>query len=185
MAKEIEAKFRVADFRAVRRRLRAVGAVYRGTAIESDAFFDTPQLSINRAGRGLRLRRVRMVRSVAGGRKSGWLLTVKGPKQRNSRVKVRQEIQTAVADGQAAAEILAAAGLVQMTVLEKRRTSYKLGLCCIELDEVPRLGRFVEIEGPNQRAVEAARKKLDLPDEPITDSYLKLIGERVRPGRRR
>ena len=175
MPMELEAKFRVSDFRQVRRALKAAGATYRGTASERDVFFDTPARDLFRNGRGLRLRQVKMLRSTAGGKKSGWLLTSKGPIKRGSRVKARREVQTAVADGLAIKDILAAAGLVEFVGLTKRRASYRLGNCLIELDEVPKLGRFVEIEGPTQRTIEAARKKLHLPDEPITASYLRMI----------
>jgi len=175
MPLEIEAKFRVSDFRSVRKVLKAAGATYRGTAIEADVFFDTPQRRLYHSGCGLRLRRVKILRSAPGGRRSGWLLTTKGPVGPAGRVKVRREVQTAVQDGQALKDILAAAGLVEFVGLTKRRASYKLGRCLVELDEVPKLGRFVEIEGPTRRAIEVARKKLRLPDEPITASYLRMI----------
>ena len=175
MPLEVEAKFRVSNFRNVRKALKAAGASYKGTAVEQDVFFDTSARRLYRSGRGLRLRRVKVLRPAPGGRKSGWLLTTKGPIERGSRVKARREIQTAVADGQAIKDILTAAGLVEFVGLTKRRASYKLGRCLIELDQVPKLGRFVEIEGPNERAIEAARRKLHLPDEPITDSYLRMI----------
>jgi len=180
MSQELEAKFRVDDFRAVRRSLKTARARYLGTALELDVFFDTPGRDLYRGGSGLRLRRVRVLRGVRGGRNSGWVLTVKGPKRRNSRLKVRREVETDVTDGEAISEILRVAGLVKTVTVQKRRSTFELDRCKIELDELPRIGRFVEIEGPNPRAVESARKKLNLPDEPITTSYLEMI---VRPRR--
>jgi len=177
MAIETEAKFEVTDFRGVRNALRRAGATYRGTAVEEDVFFDTPERRLYHKGCGLRLRRVKMLRSVPGGRRSGWLLTSKGQVERSNRVKKRQETQTWVADGQAVKGILALAGMFEFVGLTKRRASYKLGRCLIELDEVPSLGFFVEIEGPTQKAIEAARKKLQLPDEPITESYLSMVAD--------
>ena len=180
MATELEAKYRVGDFAAVRRALRAAGAAYLGTAEETDTFFDTPRRHLYRSGRGLRLRRVRVLRSVAGGRKGGWLLTVKGPSRPNSRMKVRREEQTPIADGLAMRRMLAEAGLPAFVTLTKRRATYRLGRCLVELDELPGLGRFVEIEGPSQRAVEAARRGLGLDDKPIAKSYLALIEAKGR-----
>jgi len=178
MAREVEAKFSVADFRAVRRALRAAGARYLGTVVELDRFFDLPDRRLYQSGCGLRLRHVRVVRHVDGGRGGGWLLTAKGPKRKKSRLKIRREVQTSVADGQAMVNILKAAGLEPVVAFQKRRTSYRVDQCAVELDEVSGLGRFVEIEGPGARAIEAVRKKLPLPDEPISASYLEMLAER-------
>ncbi|MHC4294725.1 MAG: class IV adenylate cyclase [Planctomycetota bacterium] len=178
MPRELEAKFKVANFSGVRRALRAAGAVYRGTAIETDAFFDTPKRTLYRSGRAMRLRRVRMIRSAENGRTGGWLLTVKSRRQDNPRVKIRREIQTRVEDGEVLSEILHAAGLREMIRLEKRRASYSLGKCLGELDELEGLGCFVEIEAPTQRMLNAARRKLNLPDNPITATYTQLLAER-------
>ncbi len=184
MPVEVEAKFKVANFRAIRRRLRALGAGYCGTAIQLDRFFDTPDRELYRGDRGLRLREVRMVKSAPGCRKGGVLLTYKGPRQARAAVKSRQEIETHVEDSQALAEILRAAGLKVFLKLQKRRASYKLGRCRIELDELPLLGCFVEIEGASGRAIELAAARLGLDSEPIADSYAHLAVARCKKPRR-
>ncbi len=178
MPRELEAKFKVENFRRVRKALRAEGGVYLGTAIECDTFFDTPRRDLKRCGRALRLREIRVLKGAPGGRKSGWLLTSKGKPQRNTRAKVRQELQTRIADGEVLAQILRAGGLRETIGIEKRRTTYRLGNCLVELDELPRLGRFVEIEAPSQRALDAARRKLALPDQPITATYTDMLRKR-------
>ena len=179
MAQEMEAKFSVADFRAVRRALRAAGGVYLGTAEHVDEFFDTPERKLYRGDRGLRLRNVRVLRGAAGGVKSGWLLTYKGPRQANRSAKVREEIQTHVTDGVALAEILRQAGLKTHLEIKKRRSSYRLGRCLVELDELPGLGGFVEIEAPSERALQQTRRKLALTGEPITESYAHLVARKT------
>ncbi len=180
MARELEAKFKVENFRALRKALRAAGGVYCGTALQLDTFFDTPNRDLHSSDRGLRLRRIRILRAAGGGGQSGWLLTYKGPREPNRRAKVRQEIQTAIADGEAMARILCAAGLQPVLEIEKRRASYKLGRCLVELDELPMLGCFAEIEAPSERALETARRKLGLDSEPITDSYAHLALARCK-----
>ena len=136
MAEELEAKFKVANFRAVRKSLRAAGAVYRGTAILTDVFFDTPDRRLYRGDSGLRLRQVRITRGAPGGLTSGWVLTYKGPRHPNRRAKVRTETQTILDDGETMGEVLRSVGLQVFLEIEKSRASYKLGRCLVELDTV-------------------------------------------------
>jgi len=178
MAQELEAKFKVGGFRAVRKALRDAGATYKGTAVHLDRFFDTPQRKLYRGGRGLRLRGIRVLRTGPGGLAGGDLVTYKGKAVPGRRAKVRREVQTRVDDGSAMAEIFRSAGLDVFMTLEKRRASYELGRCLVELDELPMLGCFVEIEGPSERAIEAARRRLGLEGRPITESYMHLAASR-------
>ena len=76
------------------------------------------------------------------------------------------------------------ADLVQVVVLgyqhvlsfEKRRIRYELDGCNVEMDELPIIGRFVEIEGSSEEAVIAVRTKLGLADEPIIrSSYIAML----------
>jgi adenylate cyclase class IV len=53
----------------------------------------------------------------------------------------------------------------------------------VELDELPQLGTFIEIEGPSAAKVMACRKKLGLADEPmIPESYVAMVAEIERRG---
>ena len=182
MPHEIEAKFKVASFAAVRRALRAAGAARCCTVMESDRFFDTPGHAMLRGDSTVRLRDTRQ---VAGPTKvdARPLLTFKGPGRRNTKLKIRKEIQTHVDDSAAVVEILAAAGLTPAFTLLKRREVYHLragrgGQCEVLLDELPVIGRFVEIEGPSQSAVLAVAKKLGLDQEPIRTSYARMMMDR-------
>jgi adenylate cyclase class 2 len=183
MAHETEVKFKVADFAAVRRRLRRAAATYLATALQTDAYFDTPDRALRREDRGLRIRSVRHLRSAAPREDARPLVTYKGPGNGSRRAKVRREVQTRVDDANAAAEILAACGLEMTVSVQKRRASYRLGDCRVELDELPGIGRFVEIEGPGERAIHAAAEVLGLGGRPITDHYVDLLeAHRRRPG---
>ena len=178
MAQELEAKFHVANFRAVRKSLRKLGTVYCGTAIQRDRFFDTPDRRIYGSGSGMRIRTVRILRRGAGGLEAQPLLTYKGPLAANRRTKVRSELQTRAADADALTEILRVLGFDLFVTIEKRRASYKLGRCAIELDELPLLGRFVEIEAPTERMLDTVRRKLALTDDAVVESYLHMAGRR-------
>ncbi len=184
MGRELEVKFKVCDFRPVRRALRAAGGVYRGTVLETDLFFDTPQRAMYRSDRCLRLREVRLLKGAAGGRRGGWVLTYKGPRRKRSGLKLRRELQTYPPDGKALAEILRAAGWEVFLTLQKRRSSYRLGAALVELDELPLLGCFVEIEAPSARSIAGVSRKLHLTGEPITISYAHLALVACKKARR-
>ena len=103
------------------------------------------------------------------------LLTYKGPKKAGLSLKVRREVQTYVEDARAMTQLLAALGFAPTAVVRKRRSSYRVGLCQVELDELRGVGRFVEVEGPSRRQVEAVCKQLDLQGERVTRSYVSMV----------
>jgi adenylate cyclase class IV len=105
------------------------------------------------------------------------LLTYKGPRLARGRAKSRVEIQTTVEDPKAIEDILRALGLVRRLVIQKRRASYRLGRCLVELDELPILGCFVEIEGASARAIDAAARHIGLTGEPLKAGYIHLAEE--------
>ena len=181
MSHEIEAKFKVADFRAVRGRLARLGAVYLGTDLQTDSYYDTPDRRLLSEDKGLRIRLTRRLRgpSPTGGEApkadTRALLTYKGPADGHKRAKIRREIQSRVDSHQALDDILSALGLAPTLTIQKKRASYRLGSCLVELDELPVLGRFIEIEAPTQRQIEAVRGKLDIQSEPCTDHYITLL----------
>ena len=173
MPVEIEAKMRVDDLDAVRARLRKLGARLAGDYLESNIFFDKPKRSLLKRGSGLRLRRMRDKRTG----KDTNIITYKGKLQRG-RLKTREEIQTTVEDFDAMIALLEAIGFHQMLMFEKKRESWKLDDCEIELDELPHLGRFVEIEGSGERAVMKVREKLDLDDVALVKTgYANMVAD--------
>ena len=175
MAKEIEIKLAVASHRPVARAVRAAGGVFAGSVIQTDCFFDTPDRSLRQSDRGLRVRRERRLRGPAGTARAGAVVTYKGPRQRAEGIKIRSEHETPVGDPDVVACIFEALGLRPMLTIQKRRTTYRLGRCLVALDELPAIGRFVEIEGPDERTVQSVCKRLGLAGEGITTSYVALI----------
>jgi len=178
MADEIEMKVRVDDFAAVRRALKRCGARHLGTVVQSDVFFDTDERALLADSSGLRVRRTRIVRPGCGARPDARpLLTFKGPVRPGRKAKIRREMETRFETPGALADILGALGLKIILSYEKRRCSYRLGRCGVELDEVPLLGRFVEVEGPNERTVVGLTRKLGLGGESIKTGYARLLAE--------
>lgn len=178
MPNEIESKHRVKDFRAIRQALDRLGATFVGTVVETDSFYDTAGASLRGSDRGLRIRMSRKVAGPKGFTAPPPLVTFKGPRQPGSKLKVRREIQTPL-DGAAGAkalgELFAQLGYAPTIKVRKQRSSYRLGPCKIELDQLARIGRFVEIEGPTAKSVIATCRKLGLIGPSITTSYVSMV----------
>jgi adenylate cyclase class 2 len=176
MATEIEAKLRVESHEPVRRALAAVGASPIGQVIETNHILDAADGSLRSAGSALR---VRINRPVDGGRQTV-TVTFKGPVQPGD-VKRRQEIEVSVDDPAAMLQLCTALGFVEVMVFCKRRASYRLDDCRIELDELPLLGCYVEIEGPDERAIHLVQERIGLGDvRHVPQSYVGLLQTHCR-----
>jgi adenylate cyclase, class 2 len=170
MAMEIEAKMKVADLDSVRRKLKELGAVRRGKEFETNSYFDTSDESLQKSGKGLR---IRVAVDEAGSRKAK--ITMKGALQQGP-LKSREETEFSVSDPDAASLLLQNLGYHPTLSFEKRRESWEFQKCEVDLDELPYLGFYVEIEGPGEAPVMAARKSLGLSDLPlISTGYISLL----------
>ena len=169
---EVEVKVRVADLKAVREKLLALGAVVsRERHAEANALYDF-------VGGELRSRRQALRVRKAGKRAS---LTFKGEPRKSRSFKVREEFETQVRDPKALRKILRALGLKETFTYAKRRTVLRKGRLTIALDETA-VGDFVELEGERHEIVRLARslgfKRADF----ITSSYVELIGRAGEKG---
>ena len=174
MHTEIEAKFKVDSLQEVERRLAEVGAEFIEEQLQADTYFDDADGSLKSGDRALRVRRQR------AGKKEKTFLTYKGPKQEDD-FKKRQEIEIEISDGDSAEELLSALGYEKALVFEKKRRFWQLDDCVICLDELPLLGSFVEIEGPNGQGIVDVQKRLGLSDLPhIIESYACLMERKLR-----
>ncbi len=157
MALEIESKLKVDAHGPVRDRLAGLGGRYVGRVLETNRIFDSADRRLLVGDRGLR---VRTCRSEDGSAVEA-TLTYKGPCQETT-YKSRRQIETVVADGGAAVELLKALGFGEVVHFQKRRETWQLGPCIVELDEVPYLGCYVEIEGPSEQAVGHVQEQIGL-----------------------
>lgn len=174
---EIEAKLKVDSLAEVERRLKALDAELLRASVHTDTYFDDDKKSFRKSDKALRLRRMRI------GQKEKAALTFKGPRLRG-RFKQRQEIQFGVDDVKSAEKFLEALGYKRAIVFQKKRRLWRLGGCEVALDELPLLGTFVEIEGPNEKKIAAVQKKLGLSDLPhIPESYACLMERKLRGGK--
>ena len=176
MAIELEAKMRVADLEPVRARLRAAGATGGARVLEVNAFLDTRDKTLLNRDSGLRIRHTRDLGS--GDEKD--VVTFKGPMQ-SGQLKRREETEFVVSDGEAARTVFSRLGCEPQLMFEKRRETWRLDGCTVELDELPQLGTFVEIEGPDDATVLRVREMLGLKDEPLVKTgYAHLVSKWLR-----
>lgn len=175
MGQEIEAKIKVDSCDPTRERLRALNARHIYTILEVNRIFDTPEKRLFKKGCGLRIRTCTGDGSVPAAS-----LTYKGPQQPGP-FKSREELETTLGDPDNTVSILEALGYTPVITFEKHREEWKLDGVVVELDEIPRLGCFVEIEGPDEAAVRRVQERLQLAGErSITDSYIALLINHAR-----
>ena len=181
MAVENEAKFAVPSHDEVRERLRANSAERLGRVIETNSIYDwmSPDAAPSAVGalrqRGAALR-VRSVEVLEGPARPA-TVTFKGPVEAGS-FKRRAELELPLVEGEGMRRLLEAIGFAELVRFQKRRESWRLGECLVELDELPRLGCFVEIESPDDAAIERTRKLLGLGEAKLVrQSYVGLVAE--------
>ena len=171
MPLEIEAKMRLEDITACRRRLERLGARHGMSVLEFNTYFDTPAGTLQRTNQGVRVRVERQV----DGPYQAVIITHKGARNRGP-LKSRPETELRVEDGDDAAALLSALGFVRRLSFEKRRDKWNLGGCEVTLDHLPLIGDFIEIEGPNDDTIMAVRRKLELSEQPlIKSSYISIL----------
>ena len=165
MPTEIEKKYRVTEDEAARVRgvLRELGARDGGEVFEVNTLFAGNGLDPYR--RALRLRRE--------GRRRAVLTYKERPGSEPEAIKQRHEIETEVADADAALALLEALGYRAALVYEKRRETFHLGGAEVVLDELP-FGWFVEIEGEEIDILDAERRLELTTAEHIHETYPEL-----------
>lgn len=176
---EVENKYRVKDWEAVRRLLGEWGAVADAIRKDTDHYFNAPDRDFAVTDEAFRIRRI--------GSKN--LLTYKGPK-RDGSVKIRTEHEVEILPGAENAatmvKILAGLGYRPVAVVAKSREVFRFERhgrrweAC--LDDVGIVGKYVELETlAEEQELDAARAALlQVADELGLDvveknSYLQLL----------
>ena len=170
---EIEAKLKVDSLGQVAAKLSELGAEFGQEQLQTDYHFDNADMTLQKTDRCLRLRR-----QLANGSER-FFLTYKGAKEKSS-FKKRQEIEIEISDNESIRKLFTALGYEKTLVIEKKRLTWRLGDCEVALDELPLIGSFVEIEGPDEKKIEDVQKKLGLSKLPhIKKSYAGLLKDRL------
>jgi predicted adenylyl cyclase CyaB len=169
---EIEVKLKIINRRQTKRRLKAAGFTVTTPRVhERNVLYDFPDRFLTKGKCALRLR-------SAGGQH--WL-TFKGNPDPSGRYKVREEIETAVADAEQLKGILSALRLQPVFSYEKHRTTYsskpppRRGKApTVSFDETA-AGDYMELEGP-RRWIDRVASQLGFgKSDYITASYVTLL----------
>jgi adenylate cyclase class 2 len=143
--------------------IKAGAAPLKCRRLQEDALFDTDDETLRRSGCALRIR-------IDSGRS---LLTFKGPVQPGS-MKMREEHETVISDGEVLTHVLESLGMHVWFRYQKFREEFAAEDATIALDETP-IGTFIEIEG-GERAILSMTWALGrTPDDFILDSYRSLF----------
>jgi adenylate cyclase class 2 len=162
---EVELKSVVDDVERRRANVERAGAmvVYAGRL--EDRRWDTPERALLAKDHVLR---VRTYRNEAGARAE---LDWKGPTRREGGYKLRDELETRVADADALAAILSALGYEVSIAIDREIVQYDLGGTMIRFERYPRMDDLVEVEGEPED-IERAIAILGLPRDGFTTDRL-------------
>lgn len=161
MAVEIETKFALDSFAAVREALTRAGGRRLSRVFEENLVLDSPEGELRRRGVLLRLRRDEADRVT---------LKLPATQEGPAGLKIRQEFETEVADLAVLETIFRQLGYGAALRYEKIRETWDLGEVHVCLDRLP-FGRYLEIEGPAP-AIPRAAEALGLPmNAALTATY--------------
>lgn len=177
---EVEVKIAIADAGALIAKLRKLHAEKERSLHLLDTYYGVPGMIPDVA---LRLRE-----AVGGGQ---WPeLTVKGRPTDVGHASAREEHTARVPNALALSQILERTGLVVLASVEKHRTEFLLDDVPVYVDDVVRLGQFVEVGAPVlQRQVDAMHAKIAVVlrrlgldgAKRVRKSYLQLALSNSRP----
>jgi adenylate cyclase, class 2 len=157
---EREVKLRFEDPEHARRAILAAGASpLRGRRLQEDCLLDFADQSLRQHRSVLRIR-------MDNGKS---LITFKGPVQPGT-MKVREELETVVADGHVLLKVFEQMGLAVWFRYQKYREEFSAEDVIIALDETP-VGTFVEIEGGEDGILALTDALGRTPGDFLLDSY--------------
>jgi len=137
---EVEVKAHVHNFDDLKARLDEIGAAKSKNEHQEDIYFNNNQLrDFEKTDEALRIRKT----TIEDEKRI--ILTYKGAKM-DSVSKTRKEIEVEVKDSKNAGLILENLGFKPVETIKKDRTTYLFKEFIITLDEVYKVGKFVEIE---------------------------------------
>ncbi|MFW5984096.1 MAG: class IV adenylate cyclase [Halobacteria archaeon] len=170
---EVEVKVR-APLDEVKETLESAGAERVVEKTQVDTYFTAPHRDFAETDEALRVRR----------ENGDAYVTYKGPKL-DEETKTREEHETAVGDPETTHAVFESLGFEKFGTVEKHRAVYVLDGTTVTLDDVERLGEFVEVEVERtedddseeaREAVFGTLERLGLdPNDSVTDSYLELL----------
>ena len=150
----------------LKKRLKALNAKKRPLVFEKNFIYDFADDSLFKSGRLLRLRFV--------GKKCLMTLKEPIPGTEKSKFKSKKETESLMpySDGEKTRKLFERSGLLQKWRYDKKREGYELGKISIDIDTLPAIGTFVEVEAKSGKELSAGLRKLGLENEKLSkESY--------------
>ncbi|EFK97904.1 protein containing Adenylate cyclase domain [sediment metagenome] len=119
-------------------------------------------------------KRLLRVRAETHDGMTAYILTYKG-KLEPGRFKKRREIERKISRFSAKLILLLKTGLVY----EKKRVNFTVMDAVVSLDEVQKLGHFVEIEGKDEGQIKKIIKKLQITKKPVKKGYAEMMAKKT------
>jgi len=141
---EVELKVE-ADHARVRSALASADATPVDHVRQVDTYYDAPHREFAETDEALRLREETTLDDDGQPLERTTKMTYKGPLVEQAS-KTREEFETAVGDGDAAAGILDGLGFEPAATVSKERERFDLDGYTVTLDQVDEVGSFVEVE---------------------------------------
>jgi len=174
MTREIEAKIKVPSLDLFEEKLKNLGAEFMHTVQQTDTYFMDTHKLLHKNDCGLRIREQAMDGAETA------MITFKGPRS-ESQYKSRPEHETGIDNVEMAENIFEALGYHKCLIVRKQRSLWRLDGCDVCLDELPDLGCFVEVEGPDEETISTVLGKLNLHDQPhLTNSYASMTARKLK-----
>ena len=162
---EVELKSCVDDIERRQGAIEAAGAKLVFSGRLEDRRYDMPDRSLTSRDQVLR---VRVYRDAHSSRAE---LDWKGPTRRENGYKLREELETMIADADALIAILGQLGYVVTIEIDREIVQYDLEGAMIRFERYPRMDNLVEVEGTPEQ-IERAIAALGLPREGFTSERL-------------
>jgi adenylate cyclase class IV len=166
MAKECEVDILDIDKGAAERRLREMGAKYKG-----HTKFRRIEFLIGRKRAG--------PHSWARVRTDGRVTTITVKRFRGKRLPM-EEHEVEVGDFESAVRVMGKLTRSELSYFENERDSYELGRAKITIDKWPGIPHLIEIEGPSMAYVKNLHKKLGITGEFRGNAHLDSVYKRYK-----
>ncbi len=161
---EIEIKFEID--KEFREKLKQLGAKRVEKVFERNIVFDTKDRSLFKRKMLLRLREEKNEQGECR-----VILTFKKPYNESSKFKEMEELEVYVSDFDLMRDMLHELGFKKIWIYEKIRECWRYGNLKISLDTLPKIGKFMEIEGSRDEILNFIENVGLRLEEGIKDNY--------------
>lgn len=163
--KEVEIKVRNIDKKEIIQKIETLGAKKNFAGRVIDYRFDTPQRTLSKQGKALRIRQ--KGRNI--------YLNVKGKKKAIENIIDREEHGVRIMNLKAIKKMLTELGYVKIFELVKYRTEYRLNDITFDIDEYVGMDPILEIESDTSQKVNEYLKKLEIKKKDVGRVYIREI----------